>query len=70
MPQADLSALELQVLLALKKGTELSDVAKATHSPPLKIGEALAKLQINGFVGADGTLTDKGEEAASSSGLR
>ncbi|MDA4124940.1 MAG: MarR family transcriptional regulator [Thaumarchaeota archaeon] len=58
-----LSALELLVLRAIPRARNIEDLAKLTKVPPATLGRTLAKLQIEGYIGGSGGLTEKGKDA-------
>ena len=52
------------VLKSLREGKSLQEIAKITKASPQKIGETIAKLQLQGLVSPDGSLTVGGAEAS------
>ena len=61
-----LNALEIVVLRGLARGHSLGEITRSAGATPGGVGKAIASLQMNGFVGDDGKLTPKGNEAAKS----
>jgi hypothetical protein len=59
----DLSALEVLVLRSLPRAKDLEDLAKIAKVPPATLGREIARLQIGGYIGVDGTITEKGLKA-------
>ena len=60
-----LSELEMLVLRALHHSRSLEELAKAAKAPPATIGKTIAKLQLGGYIGESGRLTEKGTKAIS-----
>jgi DNA-binding MarR family transcriptional regulator len=59
-----LSELELLVLRAIPHAGKIEDLTELTKQPPATVGRTIAKLQIGGYIGDNGDLTEKGKEAA------
>jgi hypothetical protein len=59
----ELSQLELQILRALPHVGSIEKLDKVTKVPPATLGRELAKLQLEGYIGDDGRLTQKGLNA-------
>jgi hypothetical protein len=57
------SALDLMVLDCLDGRKSLEEIAQLTKVEPRLVGQRIAKLQLEGFVGPDGHLTQKGSAA-------
>ena len=58
-----LSQLELQILRALPRVGSIEKLDKVTRVPPATLGREIAKLQLGGYIGDDGRLTEKGLNA-------
>ncbi|HXW95623.1 MAG TPA: hypothetical protein VEJ19_07950 [Nitrososphaerales archaeon] len=58
-----LSQLELQILRALPSVGSVEKLDKVTKVPPATLGREIAKLQLGGYIGYDGRLTEKGLNA-------
>ena len=58
-----LSELELLVLRALHHSKSLEELARVAKAPPATIGKTIAKLQLGGYIGESGQLTEKGTKA-------
>ena len=56
----ELSQLELQILRAIPHVGSLEKLDKVTKVPPATLGREIAKLQLGGYIGDDGRLTEKG----------
>lgn len=63
-----LSSLELAILKGLHDGLTLEEVARQTKAPPVTLGKELARLQIGGYLGANGSPTKAGVEALKAQG--
>jgi len=59
----ELSQLELQILRALPHAGSIEKLDKVTKVHPGTLGRELAKLQLGGYIGDDGRLTQKGLNA-------
>jgi hypothetical protein len=59
----ELTQLELQILRALPHAGSIEKLDKVTKVPPATLGRELAKLQLGGYIGDDGKLTQKGLNA-------
>lgn len=59
----ELSQLELQILRALPRVGSIEKLDKVTKVPPATLGREIATLQLGGYIGADGRLTEKGLNA-------
>jgi hypothetical protein len=58
-----LTELELQILRALPHVRSIEKLDKATKVAPAILGREIAKLQLGGYIGDDGTITEKGLNA-------
>jgi len=58
-----LSQLELQILRALPRVGSIEKLDKVVNVPPATLGMEIAKLQLGGYIGEDGKLTEKGLSA-------
>ena len=58
-----LSELELQILRALPHVKSIEKLDKVTKVPPAALGREVAKLQLGGYIGDDGRITEKGLNA-------
>jgi hypothetical protein len=58
-----LSELELRILRALPHVKSIEKLDKVTKVPPATLGREVAKLQLGGYVGDDGRITEKGLKA-------
>jgi hypothetical protein len=56
----DLSDLDLQILRALPHVKSIEKLDKITKVPPAALGREVAKLQLGGYIGDDGRITEKG----------
>ncbi len=56
----ELSPLELKILRALPHVGSVEKLDKVTKVPPATLGREIAKLQLGGYIGDDGRLTEKG----------
>ena len=61
--QGGLSQLGLQILRALPRAGSVEKLDKVTKVPPATLGREIAKLQLAGYIGNDGRLTEKGLNA-------
>jgi Mn-dependent DtxR family transcriptional regulator len=59
-----LSELDVVILRKLPKVDRIEDLAKEAGQSPATVGEEIAKLQLEGYIADDGSLTAKGEDAA------
>lgn len=59
----ELSELELQILRALPHVESVEKLDKATKILPASLGREIAKLQLGGYIGDDGRITEKGLNA-------
>jgi DNA-binding MarR family transcriptional regulator len=57
---------ELSILRAIPEVGDVRALGKKTGLPPSTLGIAIARLQLKGYVSDDGSLTEKGKEAADS----
>lgn len=55
-----ISALDRAVLDHLSKKKTPEEIAKLTKVEPQVVGERIARLQLEGYITAEGYLTDKG----------
>jgi len=58
-----ISPLEATILKGLDRGRNLMEIAASAKTQPLVVGEKIARLQLEGFINPDGTLTQKGAQA-------
>jgi DNA-binding IclR family transcriptional regulator len=58
-----LSELEVSALRLIKDGRSLDEIAKIAGAPAATLGRTIARLQINGFLAEDGSVTAKGIQA-------
>jgi len=64
MPRDEaLSGMELQILRALPHAKSIEKLDKVTKVPPATLGREVAKLQLGGYIGDDGRITEKGLRA-------
>jgi len=63
----NLSELDTSILRGLLRGNRIEDLAKEVDQSPAILGKEIAKLQIDGYIADDGSLTQKGVKAASPS---
>jgi DNA-binding MarR family transcriptional regulator len=61
-PEA-LSSLDRLVLKAIPKARKIEDLAKVANVPPSILGRTVAKLQLEGYIAGNGSLTQKGRDA-------
>ena len=59
----ELSQLELQILRALSHIGRVEELEKVAKVPPATLGMVIARLQLGGYIGEDGRLTEKGVSA-------
>ena len=62
-----LSDLEHLVLRMIPEAKDIENLAKLTKAAPQILGRTIAKLQIEGYIGANGQLTEKGKAAIADS---
>jgi DNA-binding MarR family transcriptional regulator len=62
-----LSSLELLILRSISHAADVEELAKMVRVRPANLGMAIAKLQLDGYISDDGTLTQKGMEAIAQS---
>jgi predicted transcriptional regulator len=55
---------ELAILKALVDGKSVEQVSGITKLKPESVGRAVAKLQLEGMISDDGTVTEKGARAS------
>lgn len=55
-----LSQQELQILRALPRVSSIEKLDRITKIPPATLGREIAKLQLGGYIGDDGRITEKG----------
>jgi hypothetical protein len=58
-----LSELEVSVLRLIKEKKSLDDIAKLSGARAATLGRTIARLQIEGCLAEDGSLTAKGIQA-------
>ena len=64
MPDPEgLSELGLQILRALPRAKNIGKLDKETKVPPAALGREVARLQLGGYIGDDGRITEKGLNA-------
>jgi len=61
----ELSQLGLRILRALPHVGSIEELDEVTKIPPATLGREIAKLQLGGYIGDDGRLTQKGLNAVS-----
>jgi len=59
----NLSELELQILRTLPHVKGIEKLDRVTKVPPATLGKEVAKLQLGGYIGDDGRITEKGLKA-------
>ena len=59
----ELSQLELQILRALPRVGSIEKLDRVTKVHPAALGREIARLQLGGYIGEDGRLTEKGLNA-------
>jgi hypothetical protein len=59
-----LTELGLLILRSIPKNKGLEEIARLGDVPPMAVGKEIAALQLKGFIGEDGLLTQKGREAS------
>jgi len=59
----DLSKLEIELLRSIQGGKGIEKAAKELKAPAVILGEAVAKLQVKGYLSEDGSVTPKGLNA-------
>jgi len=59
----ELSELELQILRALPHVKSIEKLDKVAKVPPATLGREVAKLQLGGYIGDDGRITERGLNA-------
>ncbi len=60
----ELSDADLAILRRIPRVKRVEDLAKALDMSPATLGREIARLQIAGYLAHDGTLTEKGLDAA------
>ncbi len=60
MAEDELNELEMKILRAIPHVRDITEVAKAVHSSPAIVGREIARLQLGGYLGAEGELKEKG----------
>ena len=63
-PPLRMTPEELAILKALADGKSVEQVSRITKLRPEFVGRAVAKLQVEGMIADDGTLTEKGASAS------
>jgi DNA-binding MarR family transcriptional regulator len=58
-----LSELELLILRSIPHLKDIERLAKTAGVSPATLGREIAKLQISGYIGEDGTITERGLKA-------
>ena len=58
-----LSQREMRILRAVSHAKDKEELAKAVKMPPAALGSEIAQLQIKGYLGEDGRITEKGLDA-------
>ena len=58
----EISGLDLVILRHLNSGRGIEEISKLATAKPESIGKEIARLQLDGYIGSDGTLTEKGLE--------
>ncbi len=59
MSEGGLDELEMAILRAIPHAKGIEELAKKVGSPPAVLGKEIAKLQICGYLGEKGELTEK-----------
>jgi len=59
----ELSDLERQILRALPHAGSIEKLDNVTKVPPATLGREIARLQLGGYIGDDGRITEKGLDA-------
>jgi hypothetical protein len=59
----DLSDLELLILRSIPKAKDIVELGRVVKVDPATLGNKIATLQMKGYVGEDGTLSERGVEA-------
>ena len=59
----ELTDIELLILRSIPKAKDIIQLSRLTKVEPAIIGNKIATLQLKGFIGEDGTLSQKGIEA-------
>lgn len=59
----DLSELELHILRSIPKAKDIVELGRLAKLDPAALGNKIATLQMKGYIGEDGTLSQKGVEA-------
>ena len=63
MASSGLSQKDIEILRALLHTKNIEELAKSVKMPPAALGVVIAKLQIRGYLGEDGRITEKGLNA-------
>ena len=58
-----LSKLGLVILRNILTGKGLEEISKLSDVTPVALGREIAMLQMKGYIGEDGGITQKGREA-------
>jgi len=58
-----LSEIELRILRLITKTRQIKDLSKLADVPPATLGQAVARLQLGGYITGDCRLTEKGDDA-------
>jgi hypothetical protein len=58
-----LSELELLILSSMPRAKDIERLAKTARVSPATLGKEIAKLQIDGYIGEDGAITERGLKA-------
>jgi hypothetical protein len=59
----DLSVLEVLILRSIQHTRNIENLAKVARVSPATLGREIARLQIGGYIGEDGTITARGVKA-------
>jgi hypothetical protein len=57
------SGLDLVILRYLNSGRGVEEVSELTKTKPEVLGKEIARLQLDGYISPEGTLTEKGLKA-------
>ena len=55
--------MDLVIMRHLNSGREIEEISRLVKAQPDVVGKEIARLQLDGYIGSDGTLTEKGLEA-------
>ena len=63
MADEGLSLLDVQILRVLPNIKTVEELDKIMKVPPATLGREIARLQLGGYIGEDGKITEKGLDA-------